>query len=44
MSHLHKLNAIHRDLKLANIFIHFPDYVGRESEVTPAMLKDVNLL
>ena len=30
MKHLHNLNVLHRDLKLANILIHFPDMVGKE--------------
>lgn len=34
MSHLYKLNALHRDLKLANVFMHFPEMEGRDDEIT----------
>ena len=35
---------MHRDLKLANILIHFPTMVGREKEITSEWLKNVDLL
>lgn len=44
MSYLHSINGIHRDLKLANLLIHFPSMIGREEEITPTWLKEVNLL
>jgi serine/threonine protein kinase len=30
MLHLHGLRVLHRDLKLANLLIHFPEMVGKE--------------
>ena len=30
MMHLHSLGVLHRDLKLANVLIHFPDMAGQE--------------
>ena len=30
MMHLQKLRVLHRDLKLANILLHFPDMQGKE--------------
>jgi len=30
MMHLHGLRVLHRDLKLANVLIHFPDMEGKE--------------
>ena len=30
MNHLFELNGMHRDIKLSNIFIHFPNMKGRE--------------
>lgn len=39
MSHMFKLKAVHRDLKLANVFLHFPDMVGKETEITSHWLK-----
>lgn len=41
--HFQKNNALHRDLKLANIFIHFPNMVGREDEIDKKWLKRVDL-
>jgi hypothetical protein len=38
-----KLKAVHRDLKLANVFLHFPDMVGKEAQITPDWLKSVNM-
>lgn len=43
MIHLHTLNVLHRDLKLANILIHFPAMVGKEELITPQWLKQVDL-
>jgi serine/threonine protein kinase len=30
MVHLNGLRVLHRDLKLANILLHFPDMEGKE--------------
>ena len=35
---------MHRDLKLPNILIHFPDMVGREDQINAAWMKEVDLL
>ncbi len=43
MAHLYKLKAIHRDIKLANIFLHFPEYEGREQDLTKDELKSIRL-
>lgn len=43
MSHLYKLNALHRDLKLPNIFIHFPTMEGHENDINNDWLRDANL-
>lgn len=43
MMHLHSLNVLHRDLKLANILLHFPDMVGKEDDITNEWLKNVDL-
>lgn len=43
MVHFQKNNALHRDLKLANIFLHFPDMVGREDEIDNKWLKKVDM-
>ena len=43
MDHLNSVKAIHRDLKLSNIFIHFPEMVGKEDMITKEWLKNVNL-
>jgi hypothetical protein len=34
---------MHRDLKLANILIHFPDMEGKEEEITQTWLKNLKL-
>lgn len=34
MNHLHSLGVLHRDLKLANVLLHFPKMEGQESKVT----------
>jgi len=44
MHHMYKLNVIHRDLKLANLFLHFPDFEGKEHLITDEWLKSVDLL
>ena len=43
MVHFQKNNALHRDLKLANIFLHFPDMVGKEDQIDKKWLKRVDL-
>lgn len=43
MIHLQSLNVLHRDLKLANVLLHFPDMVGREDEISADWLKNVDL-
>lgn len=35
---------MHRDLKLPNVLLHFPDMVGKEDLITDAWLKNVDLL
>lgn len=44
MYHLYKLNAVHRDLKLANVFMHYPGMEGKEDQITNEWLKTVDLL
>jgi serine/threonine protein kinase len=44
MLYLHNLKAFHRDLKLANLLLHFPDMNGKENEITIDWLKNVKLL
>jgi len=41
--HLHSLHVLHRDLKLANVLIHFPDMDGKEDLITSEWLKEVDL-
>mgnify|MGYP000442247181 CR=1 FL=1 len=43
MAHFQVNNALHRDLKLANIFLHFPDMVGKEDKIDKKWLKRVDL-
>lgn len=43
MMHLHSLRVLHRDLKLANILLHFPDMVGKEDLINAEWLKKVDL-
>ena len=43
MAHLYKIKAIHRDIKLANIFLHFPSFEVREGELTKDELKSLKL-
>ena len=43
MVHFQKNNALHRDLKLANIFLHFPDMIGKEDQIDKKWLKRVDL-
>lgn len=43
MVHFQKNNALHRDLKLANIFLHFPDMEGKEEQIDKNWLKQVDL-
>ena len=44
MQHLHLFKAMHRDIKLANIFLHFPYLVGKENLINYEWIKNVNLL
>ena len=41
--HLHGLRVVHRDLKLANLLIHFPAMVGNEDQINADWLKKVDL-
>ena len=43
MAHFSSLNALHRDLKAANIFLHFPDREKDISVISPFWLKEVDL-
>lgn len=43
MNHLHCLKVLHRDLKLANILIHFPDMTDKADQITTEWLKRVDL-
>ena len=43
MVHLQQRKAMHRDLKLANILLHFPDMVNQEDKITSTWLKDVDM-
>jgi serine/threonine protein kinase len=43
MNHLFGIRAMHRDIKLSNIFIHFPDMEGKEDNINGDWLKSVNL-
>jgi serine/threonine-protein kinase ULK/ATG1 len=43
MNHLNSIRAIHRDLKLSNIFIHFPSMEGKEDKIIKEWKKHVNL-
>ena len=43
MMHFQMNNAMHRDLKLANIFLHFPAMEGYEDEIDTRWLKRVDL-
>lgn len=44
MIHLHGLKVLHRDLKLANILLHFPQMVGKEDQITSHWLSKIDLL
>ncbi|TNV84104.1 hypothetical protein FGO68_gene15826 [Halteria grandinella] len=44
MNHLHSMGVLHRDLKLANILLHFPRLEGQESLVTSDYLSQPRLL
>lgn len=41
--HLHGLSVLHRDLKLANVLIHFPEMVGNEDIIDKEWLRNVDL-
>ena len=43
MNALHKINVMHRDLKLPNILLHFPEMEGQDDEKTYAYLKNTRL-
>jgi len=43
MIHLHSLHVLHRDLKLANVLLHFPDMEGKEDMINSEWLKSVDL-
>ncbi len=43
MAHFSGLDALHRDLKAANIFLHFPDREEDISVLTPFWIKEVDL-
>lgn len=43
MIHLHSLRVLHRDLKLANVLLHFPDMVGKEDQINSEWLRNVDL-
>jgi serine/threonine protein kinase len=43
LNHLHNIKVMHRDLKLANILLHFPDMKGKEEEINNNWLKNVKL-
>jgi serine/threonine protein kinase len=44
MTHLLSKKVLHRDLKLANIFLHFPRMNDKSDLITNKWLKEVNLL
>jgi serine/threonine protein kinase len=44
MSSLHKHKVLHRDLKAANVFLHFPKKEDSKDPITPEFLKEVDLL
>ncbi len=44
MTHFANLNALHRDLKDANIFLHFPNRDASIKDITPKWLKEVVLM
>lgn len=39
MMHLHSLRVLHRDLKLANVLLHFPDMAGKEEMINNEWLR-----
>lgn len=43
MNHLFEIKAMHRDIKLSNIFIHFPGMEGREDLLDGEWIKNVSL-
>jgi len=43
MIHLHSLKVLHRDLKLANVLLHFPDMADNEELITREWLKNLDL-
>jgi serine/threonine-protein kinase ULK/ATG1 len=43
MMHLHSLHVLHRDLKLANVLLHFPDMDGKEDMINNEWLRTVDL-
>lgn len=43
MMHLHSLKVLHRDLKLANVLIHFPEISDCDEVVSLERLKQLNL-
>ena len=43
MAYMNSIKVIHRDLKLANILIHFPEMIGNEILINTDWLKQVKL-
>ena len=42
MAYLHSINALHRDIKLPNIFINFPNRnLGSTKDKTPTLKSDL---
>jgi serine/threonine protein kinase len=43
MAYMFSKDVLHRDLKLANILLHFPTMTGKEDLITKQWLTDVDL-